>query len=201
MLEQTSVTLSCRAMMTFWMKGTHVGFSTENTTSISSALTSYADAHTHLNITDIAQVARIQSQDSQWSGLAHSQRPADFQEWTDSNERIELFDSTETFKGSLEFRDGFIEIRNANWETVARLLDGGGLTIDELVAAYPEHDGFADAWLALKDYMPAEFQPAVAGSESTLKFQVDDWGDILVFDAIMVGRSHSWEHDGTWTVY
>ena len=51
--------------------------------------------------------------------------------------------------------------------------------------------------------MPAEFQPAVAGSESTLKFQVDDWGDILVFDAngSMVGRSHSWEHDGTWTRY
>ena len=66
------------------------------------------------------------------------------------------------FLGSMEKRDGFVEIRNENWETVARIADlSGSAMMDwaQLQAAvdgngsalYPE---IADAWSAVTAFFP-----------------------------------------------
>ena len=150
-------------------------------------------------------MARVQLNDSEWTLLDHSQREAGFVEHTDSNNRLELFGTdgaNETFLGSIEVREDFIEIRDSSWNTVARLLKpGSGKTIDELVAEYPEFQDFAAAWLAVKDNMPADIRPE---NDTDLVFNVDDWGNIVVFDKYAVhwwGRVHSWEHSNTWTQY
>ena len=49
--------------------------------------------------------------------------------------------------------------------------------------------------------MPADIRPE---NDTDLVFNVDDWGNIVVFDSTsgaLVGRVHSWEHSNTWTQY
>ena len=62
------------------------------------------------------------------------------------------------FLGSMEARDGFIEIRDDDWETVARVVDGEGDTFADLAAANPH---LAWAWGQALDYLPEEAQDVV----------------------------------------
>lgn len=150
--------------------GTHLGFSTQDADGIASALGDYAEYSSEYLETDAEgfSITRVQSQSSSWSGLDHALREEGFEVWTDSNERIEIFggeDGDDDFVGSIELREGFLVVRDENWNTLARLLDGDGLTIEDVEAEYA---GFSDAWSAVSAFMPAEFQPDV--DEDSLKF-------------------------------
>ena len=175
-----------------------MGVTFQDADEISDNIAGYADTiSAHLGV-DVADITEIHLSSNAWQGLDHELRDEYFEEWSDSNERIELRGENHEFLGSLELRDGFIEVRDENWETVARILDGDGLTVEEIEE---EFTGFQAAWDALKDYMPAEFQPNV--DESNLKFSIDDWGNIIVFDGAgaMIGRVHSWDHENSWSRY
>ena len=58
----------------------------------------------------------------------------------------------------MEARDGFIEIRDDDWETVARVVDGEGDAFVDLAAANPH---LAWAWAQALDYLPEEAQDVV----------------------------------------
>ena len=162
----------------------------------------YADLSAQYLDTDAEgfTITRVQTQSNSWSGKSHELREEGFEEWTDSNERIEIFGGLEgqpaDLVGSIELREGFLVVRDGDWNTVARLLNGDGLTIEDVDAIY---NGFSDAWDAVSKYMPEEFQ----SEGSDLKFSVGDWGNVSVFDAngAMLGRVHTWEHTNSWTDY
>ena len=183
-------------------EGSNLGISTQDPDGITTALGDYADLSAQYLGTDAEgfTITRVQTQSNSWSGKSHELRGEGFEEWTDSNERIEIFGGLEgqpdDLVGSIELREGFLVVRDGDWNTVARLLDGDGLTIDKVDAIY---NGFSNAWDAVSQYMPEEFQP----ESSDLKFSVDDWGNVLVFDAngAMLGRVHTWEHTNSWTDY
>ena len=60
--------------------------------------------------------------------------------------------SYEEFLGSVQILDGFIEVRDSNWNEVFRAIDvSSAKTLEEIAA---EHDGFQDAWNAVGDYLP-----------------------------------------------
>ena len=181
--------------------GTHLGFSSDDATVVSNSLADYSaivSSHLLEESEEISDISEVHLSSSSWQGLDHELRDEYFETWSDSNERIELRGENNEFIGSLELRDGFIEVRDENWQTVARVLDGDGISIDDIELDYP---GFQDAWLAVKSYLPSEFQPDV--EESSLKFSIDDWDNIIVFDAngAMIGRVHSWEHQNSWSRY
>ncbi|MEC8541437.1 MAG: hypothetical protein VXY53_06330, partial [Candidatus Thermoplasmatota archaeon] len=178
--------------------GTHLGFSSEDADVISENLADYAESISeHLEV-EVADITEVHLSSSAWQGLDHELRDEYFEEWSDSNERIELRGENHEFLGSLELRDGFIEIRDDNWQTLARILDGDGLSVEDIEAEYA---GFQEAWNAVKEYLPSEFEPEV--DESNLKFSIDDWGNIIVFDGAgaMIGRVHSWDYENSWSRY
>ena len=57
------------------------------------------------------------------------------------------------YVGRVETRDGFIEIYDDSWNLMGRLLDGNGLSIDDIDALYP---GFKTAWDAVKGLFPKQ---------------------------------------------
>ena len=77
-------------------------------------------------------------------------------------------------------------------EFIGRLLDCDCQSVGDIEDLFP---GFQEAWLAVKDYMPAEFQPEV--EEDELTFSVGEWDNILVYDAsgTMIGRVDVWTHE------
>ena len=179
--------------------GEHFGLSSSDATVISTKLADYeASMSTHLGVA-VADVTNIHEMTSEWRSHENIYRDPNDQ-YDGDNSRFELFGTVDgqdyQFLGSLEQRDGFIEIRDENWETVAKILSGDGKTVEQIEA---EYSGFQAAWNALKDYMPSEFQPDV--DESSLKFDIDDWGNIIVFDGAgaMIGRVHSWDYTNTWS--
>ena len=106
---------------------------------------------THLGVA-VADVTNIHEMTSEWRSHENIYRdPND--NYVGDNSRFELFGTVDgqdyQFLGSLEKRDGFIEIRDENWETVAKILSGDGLTVEQIEA---EHSGFQAAWNALGLY-------------------------------------------------
>ena len=58
------------------------------------------------------------------------------------------------FLGTMEKRDGFIEIRDENWNTISRVVDPDSATsFSEIVAQYKHLDW---AWNEVAEYLPDE---------------------------------------------
>ena len=153
-------------------------------------------------------VSEIQLNSNKWSSVANEYREGDA--WTDDNEQVEYFkkivdgDGSSTYTervGSMEMRDGFIEVRDAQWNLVARKVDVSETkTYAEVATKYGQ--AFEDAWGKIGSYLSSDFTPTVTdvnvGTEyKNLKFSYGDWNDILVFspDGKMVGRINSWGNE------
>ena len=138
----------------------------------------------------MVDITAVNLSKNEWEHLDHELRDEYFQASDNENDRIELFGENHQFLGSLELRDGFIELRDENWETVARILDGAGMSVEDIEAEYA---GFQDAWDALKDYLPDV-------DESSAKFSIDNWDNIVIFgdDGAMIGRVSSWDYEDSW---
>ena len=80
----------------------------------------------------------------------------------ETSERIEFFEvidhgdhhTQREFLGVMEIRDGFIEIRDQNWNEVARIVDATNAMEFEVIAA--EYEGFAEAWGMVGSFLPPE---------------------------------------------
>ena len=131
---------------------------------------------------DLAAITEIRQDSHSWQALDHDLRDEYFEAWEDSNTRTELLQDHESGDwtvrlASIETRDGFIEVYDADWNRIARLVDGDGLTADDIEAEYP---GFAAAWAAVQDFTPSEFRPDPG---QDLKFTIGEWDEVMVFDA------------------
>ena len=145
--------------------------------------------------TDIA-MARLDK--GSWKGLDHDLRDDYFEPWDDTNTSIELYtDATDPGSriGRVETRDGFVEVYDSTWTLLGRLLDGNGLSAADVDGIY---SGFSTALGKVAQFVPSDW-----GTLSDLKFTVDDWDNVVVFNASgdMVGRVNVWEFTDTWDRY
>ena len=85
------------------------------------------------------------------------------------------------FLGSMEKRDGFIEIRDENWNTVSRVIDPDSASgFADVLAQNPELDW---AWDQVMPYLPDEAQDRDALSFTQDEYQIyafDDQGNMVV---------------------
>lgn len=95
--------------------------------------------------------------------------------------------------GVIEYRDGFIEVRNGNWETIGRFVDiNASISFSSLSALFT---GLDDAWNTVEPYLPDGWDRA------NLRYVFDSNGNILVVDpdGILIGRINTWANEDTWT--
>ena len=135
--------------------------------------------------TDWNSVNYIQVQDNNWSAVANDYRDAD-DLYADGEERIELHgfasaDSTDTvFLGAITKREGFIVLRDEQWNEVARLMDPSASSEDTSYDAMVEKYGetFSGMWQALENVLPATLS-----APEDLLYVEDQHNDVLVFNA------------------
>ena len=97
------------------------------------------------------------------------------------------------FLGTMEKRDGFIEIRDENWNTISKVVDPDSATsFSEIVAQYKHLDW---AWNEVAEYLPDE-----AADPNALSFTEDDY-NIFAFDdegnMVVQINTWSWSHEFT----
>ena len=78
--------------------------------------------------------------------------------------------------GVVEYRDGFIEVRDGNWNTLGRFADVSSADGFDKFAS--DYTGLEAAWDAVADYFPAEWS-----ERKDLLFSADSNDNILVMDA------------------
>ena len=174
--------------------GTRIGFN-QNKSEVDPSL--WATYDPGQGAIDFTTVTEIRYQTNSWNSVTNKYREAE-DNWSDSNKQIEYFAPVQgqnwnEFIGSMETRDGFIEIRDENWNVVERKVDGAGQTFNEMVTKYGS--GFADAWTKLGSDLPTDF-----GDGTTLKYATDKWDNILVFKSTgeMIGQINYWSHTDQW---
>ena len=107
---------------------------------------------------------------------------------------LEELHTHEGMLGVVEYRDGFIEIRDSNWNTIGRFADASNAKgFDDFADNY---EGLEAAWDAVTGYLPSNW-----GDRADLKFAADNQDNILVMDVsgILLGRISNWTDEGTWT--
>jgi len=148
-----------------------------------------------------------------WSQLDTNGATRD-EAFTSSNRQIEFFveheDGWNEYVGRIEYRsDGFIEVRDSNWNLLARtvdlsnpdnLLKWSDLT-DDTSEDYVE--GLETSWDEVENYLPSAMRDNAttdADEREDLVFTKNQWGDLNVFSATgdLLVRIDSWEHDGYW---
>jgi hypothetical protein len=99
------------------------------------------------------------------------------------------------FLGGFHKGNGFIEIQDSNWQTIARVADPASLEDWSKVAA--ANNGLKEAWADVKFFLPTELQSAEA-----LKFTSDE-NNIYAFTAagVMVGNINYWSNSHEWESY
>jgi len=151
-----------------------------------------------------ADVDYVEVQQNSWEAIENLYRDAD-QLWSDSEEQMlihgKIGDDTNTvFIGSISKRDGFIVIRDNNWNEVARLTDPEtALTYAEVKEIYGS--AFETAWAKVGPSLPSSFKDEDGNTvETTLLYNIDKWGNVMVFDAdgVMIGEISTWGHSDTW---
>ena len=123
--------------------------------------------------------------------------------FTQTARRIELHGfasagSTDTvFLGAITKREGFIVLRDEQWNEVARLMDPSASSEDTSYDAMVEKYGetFSGMWQALETVLPATLS-----APEDLLYVEDQHNDVLVFNASgeMVARLNHWDHSNTW---
>jgi hypothetical protein len=152
-------------------------------------------------------VSYVELQKSRWNAKENSYRDAD-ELWSGSDDRTfvygELDNSDDTvFFGTITKRDGFIVLRDNNWNEIARLIDPAASSEDTSYEAMVEKYGeaFENAWNALGGELPDVFKDDDGNTiEESLLYTTDKWGNILVFSKIgeMIGEINTWSHSDTW---
>ena len=96
--------------------------------------------------------------------------------------------------GVVEYRDGFIEVRDSNWNTIGRFADASNAKGFDAFA--DNYEGLEAAWDAVTAYLPSDW-----GERANLLFAADNNDNILVMDAsgVLLGRINSWTGEDTWT--
>ena len=115
---------------------------------------------------------------------------------TFTNTQNEYLDAGGAFMGSSEVRDGVTEVRDQNWNVVARKADlSSAMTFDEMATSLGQN--WSAAWAEVEQFLPDAFKPGESDDYTTLKFAYDQWDNILVFAAggDMVGRVWSWSSE------
>lgn len=152
-------------------------------------------------------VSYVELQKSTWDAQENSYRSAD-ELWSGSDDRTfvygELDGSDDTvFFGTITKRDGFIVLRDNNWNEIARLIDPSASSEDTSYKAMVEKYGsaFENAWAALGNELPDVFKDDDGKTiQESLLYTTDKWGNILVFSEIgeMIGEINTWSHTNTW---
>lgn len=150
-----------------------------------------------------ADVDYVELQTNSWAAKENLYRSAD-QLWSDSEDQILVHgkignDDNTVFIGSIAKRDGFIVIRDNNWDEVARLTDpASAMKYADVKALYG--DSFDTAWEKIGASLPDTFKSGGQTKEASLLYNVDKWGNILVFDeaGVMIGEIGAWRHSDTW---
>jgi hypothetical protein len=96
--------------------------------------------------------------------------------------------------GVIEYRDGFIEVRDSNWNTLGRFVDIKNAVGFNSFA--DDYEGLEAAWDAVTTYLPSDW-----GERANLLFTADNSDNILVMDTsgILLGRINNWGYENTWT--
>ena len=104
----------------------------------------------------------------------------------------EQYGNTSEMLGVVEYRDGFIEVRDQHWNTIGRFADPANASDFATIAS--SYEGFEAAWDSVAEYLPGNWDKATA------KFSVTDGSDLIVMDdtGVMLGRISSWTDDYSW---
>ena len=116
-------------------------------------------------------------------------------DWSDSSVQIQYYEGVDgqnwtQFVGSKQERDGFIEIRDDEWNVVSKKVDQSlGMTYTQLLTDLGSD--LDDAWTALETSLPLEIQ-----DPNSLTFTKDQWDNILMFadTGEMIGQINYWSH-------
>ena len=92
---------------------------------------------------------------------------------------LEDLHTHEGMLGVVEYRDGFIEVRDSNWNTIGRFADAANAEGFDTFIKDTEYEDFENAWNAVEDYLPSDW-----GARADLKFTADSDNNILVMDAV-----------------
>ena len=97
-------------------------------------------------------------------------------------------------------RDGLVEVFDGNWQKVGNLLGGDGMDPGAIVALFP---GFDVAWDKVSTFLPDEFVPDIDGGEMALKFNLDEYNNILVYTGggQLIGTANVFTNTHTWDNY
>ena len=159
---------------------------------------------------DFSKVSEIRYETRSWNSVTNKYRDSD-DNWSDSNVQIQYYEEVTDgagnvrdwpeFTGSVEQRDGFIEIRDEHWRIVSKKVDGGE-TYLQMVTRYGSD--FDTAWAKLEASLPTEWTTADSGGVKAyegFKFTTDKWDNILIFDNTgeMVGQINYWSHVDQWS--
>ena len=110
-----------------------------------------------------------------------------------ANTEYQFYSADGAFIGTTELRDGVTEVRDGNWNLVARKADlSKAFTFAEMSSDLGAN--WDAAWQAVNKYLPDDFKPGAAGDYTQLKFNYDQWENILIFspNGEMIGRIGSW---------
>ena len=162
-------------------------------------LTAWAALDPQTDSIDWATIDIVRSGESSWTQYATpdgAQNDRD-EESSNTEARREFFErvdvdydgdgqvdwTDESFMGSWQERDGFVEIYDKDWNLVSReLAPGSGLTLDALLTQITTDEGaeaaamFSAAWTQIEGYLPAGAQDT-----ATLRFTQNEWGELFVF--------------------
>ena len=115
------------------------------------------------------------------------------------------------YLGSVETR-GFIEVRNSDWETVARIADASALLDAQQVDAMI--NGFEAAWNSVKAYMPLTVNDDTSlldgngnqvefvdgdGNAVEVGFTTDDWNIYTFANGELISTVNHWGGEHYWT--
>ncbi len=152
-------------------------------------------------------VTEVRYQIDSWEAISNEYRYSD---WggKSTQTRIEYFEEVEDrgwsqFVGVVEKRDGYIEIRDDDWNLVAQKIDPDASASETSYTAMLLKYGsdFKDAWDKVADSLPSVFKDdGGATNQENFLYATDKWDNILVFDTdgTLIGQINYWSSQDTW---
>ena len=107
---------------------------------------------------------------------------------------ISSYSTYEKMLGAIDTRDGFIQVRDGNWNEVGRFVDV--TDAEDFVDFAIGYQGLASAWDAVSQYLPTLW-----GSLDSLKFTSDSSDNILVMSSngTLLARINTWFNQETFS--
>ena len=137
---------------------------------------------------DWSTVTEVELNNNSWASVDNAYREGD--PWSNENESVSFFNSDGRYVGNMEMRDGFIEVRDGQWNLLTRKADLSDANAVKSFADLSTKFGsdWDTAWAKAAQYLPDAFKPG--GDPTQLKFTLGEWNDVMVFDAsgTMIGR-------------